>query len=77
MTKPEHNKIYCNQCEYKATQKSKLVTHIKSIHLGVKYPCAQCDYKATQKRSLLKHIKSKHSILVINVTIKQHRRLGF
>ena len=25
-----------------------LLTHIKSIHEGVKYSCAQCDYKATQ-----------------------------
>ena len=28
-----------------------LLTHIKSKHMGVKYPCHQCDFKATLKGS--------------------------
>ena len=50
----------CEQCDYKATQKGTLLTHIKSNHEGVKYSCEQCDYKATWKRSLFIHIKSFH-----------------
>ena len=50
----------CAQCDYKATRREHLLTHIKSVHEGVKFPCAQCDYKATQKSSLLRHIKSVH-----------------
>ena len=49
-----------DQCDYKATQKGHLLTHIKSIHEGVKFPCAQCDYKATTKGSLFRHMKSRH-----------------
>ena len=26
-----------------------LLTHIKSIHEGVKFPCVQCDYKETKR----------------------------
>ena len=53
-------KYPCDQCDYKATQKGDLLTHLKSIHEGVKYPCDQCDYKATQKCHLLTHSNSKH-----------------
>ena len=53
-------KFPCDQCDYKATWKSHLLTHIKSKHKGVKFPCDQCDYKATRKESLFKHIKSIH-----------------
>ena len=32
------DKFPCDQCDYKATQKSSLLTHIKSKHEGVKFP---------------------------------------
>ena len=60
MAKPVLNRIFCDQCDYKATTKSTLVTHMKSIHEGVTYPCEQCGYKANRKHHLLKHLKSKH-----------------
>ena len=60
-------KYPCDQCDFKATQKSNLLTHLKSKHEGVKYPCDQCDYKATTKGSFLIHFKSKHQVN------KQHR----
>ena len=47
----------CLQCEYKATTKSKLQTHIKPVHEGQKFPCPHCEYKATDKGNLQKHIK--------------------
>ena len=56
----EHDKFSCDQCDYKATQKSSLVTHIKLKHKGVVFPCDQCDYKAFRKGDLLNHKKLKH-----------------
>ena len=53
-------KFACDQCDYKATWKSHLLTHIKSIHEGLKIHCDQCDYKSTGRPNLLRHIKSKH-----------------
>ena len=50
----------CDQCDFKATWKSKLFTHIKSVHKGLKFPCDQCDFKATSKSHLIRHIKSIH-----------------
>ena len=40
---------YCNQCEYKTTQKDCLQQHIASVHERIVYSCNQCEYKATQK----------------------------
>ena len=34
----------CDYCAYKATTKSRLQQHVKSIHEGVKYSCEFCDY---------------------------------
>ena len=56
----------CQQCDYKAKQKGHLLTHIKTIHEGVKFPCEQCDYKATQKVSILRHVKSKHKVVKLH-----------
>ena len=54
------SKYICEQCDYKATKKGDLSTHINSIHKGVRFPCKKCDYKATQKGTLLRHIESIH-----------------
>ena len=50
----------CEDCEYKATQKSNLQTHIKSTHKGVMLSCPDCDYYATTKSNLQKHNKLVH-----------------
>ena len=50
----------CDQCDYKATQKGSLKTHIDSVHGDVRYSCDQCDYKATWKGDLTRHIDSVH-----------------
>ena len=60
-------KYPCDKCDYRATEKGHLLTHIKSKHEGVKYPCDKCDYKATQKGNLLNHIKSKHEGVKISL----------
>ena len=48
-------------CEYKATNKGNLNSHVKSVHLGVKWPCKICDFKFTDQSALRRHMKSKHS----------------
>ena len=53
-------KFSCEQCDYKAAWKGHLISHINSIHEGVKFPCEQCDYKATWKGDLSTHIRSIH-----------------
>ena len=50
----------CPECEYKATWKGNLQTHIKSIHKGITFPCSECDYKATDKSNLQRHIRTIH-----------------
>ena len=41
-------KFPCGQCDYKATKRGNLSTHINSRHLGVKFPCDQCDTRQQQ-----------------------------
>ena len=59
-SKHEILKYPCNKCDYQATKKSNLTTHIQSLHKGVKYACNQCDQQFTAQRSLKMHIQSKH-----------------
>ena len=76
MSLHESVKYPCNQCEYKATQRSNLKTHKMSVHENVKYPCNQCEYKATTNSSLKTHkcqFIRMLSILVINVNTKQQQ----
>ena len=55
-----HVKFPYNQCNYKATRKDSLLTHIQSRHEGVRFPCPRCNYKATQMENLSTHINSIH-----------------
>ena len=41
--KPNGIKFSCDQCDYKATQKGNVGTHIKFKHKGIENPCGQCD----------------------------------
>ena len=58
VTTPSHQ---CLRCDYSATQKSILQTHIETIHEGKKFPCSQCESTFTQTGSLKTHIKSVHN----------------
>ena len=50
----------CLQCEYKATTKSGLQKHVRSIHEGQKFPCLHCGSTFSQKGNLQTHMKSVH-----------------
>ena len=56
----EGTKYPCTKCTYRATQRSHLYVHIRSLHEGIKYPCNQCVYRASDQSSLKKHIQRKH-----------------
>ena len=36
------------------------MTHIESIHKGVRYPCSQCEYEATNTYYDMTHAESMH-----------------
>ena len=59
-TKQEVIRYPCNNCDYQATTKGNLQTHIQSTHEGIKFPCKECEYQATQQIHLQTHIKLKH-----------------
>ena len=57
----KQKKLYkCQQCNYQAAFKNKLIVHMRSMHEPLKYPCQQCDYKATIEMNLKRHIESRH-----------------
>ena len=60
MHKVSVSAFQCPSCEYNATQKGSLKTHIQSIHEGKTFQCSSCEYKATQKNSLKTHMQSVH-----------------
>ena len=51
--------LYC-ECDYKATRKGNLQSHINSIHDGQTFPCKHCGSEFTEKGSLKTHINSIH-----------------
>ena len=55
----------CSQCNYKATRKCYLITHIETTHLRIYHGCYKCDYKSLYKRNLIHHIKTKHDFLIL------------
>ena len=60
------NRVYkevmydCNQCDYTATLKGNLTTHIKLFHGKMKYLCNQCNFIFTLQGNLTIHIQLVH-----------------
>ena len=50
----------CHQCEHVAVSRPSLMHHIRSVHLGIRYPCQQCDYMAKRKSQLNVHVQTIH-----------------
>ncbi|XP_035662336.1 zinc finger protein 39-like [Branchiostoma floridae] len=58
--KAEEKPFMCGECGYRASNKTRLVEHMRT-HTGEKlFKCNQCHYQASLKSSLVKHMK-KHS----------------
>ena len=50
----------CTECEHKASLKSDLVRHQKSVHMGQKFQCPDCEHQFSSKGYLVTHKKSVH-----------------
>ena len=51
---------FCNQCEYKSSNKESVKTHTKSVHEAKEFPCSQCEYKSNDENTLKSHIEQNH-----------------
>ena len=68
----------CYFCVYKATVKSNIIMHKKSLHVGVRYSCNHCNHKTTQKSSLNVYIKLIHKgISAASVTSNELKRVAY
>jgi len=56
------SRFECEECDYSATQKSNLTTHIKSKHKRVlEFECNQCEGSFVRECDLSKHMRTKHN----------------
>ena len=49
--------IRAEECEYKTIQKSNLITHQRSFHIGEKFQYSDCDYESSYKTTIVSHQK--------------------
>ena len=54
------NALNCQQCDYKASNKSHMRQHVQNVHKGLKYDCTNCDYKSGDKSNLNRHMNKYH-----------------
>jgi KRAB domain-containing zinc finger protein len=61
---------FCEHCSFSSNQKSKLETHIKTIHFGIAektYQCRYCAVTCVSQQNLRKHLANKHKLLDPNI----------
>ena len=58
----------CSYCNAKFKSKSRMNSHIKARHVGVKYFCDYCDFQTSYEKSLPKHVKSVHEMTKVKET---------
>ena len=54
-------KYPCEECHYQAAQKTQLISHHQSVHIGRKHQCLKCGNKNTEKSKLSRHQNQMHS----------------
>merc|ERR1712179_615640 len=59
-----YSKFPCDYCQYSATTKHNLKTHVLSKHEGVKFPCDYCDFRGSTKGNTRAHMKKMHSAMI-------------
>jgi hypothetical protein len=64
-------KFDCSECDYHATQKGHLTTHVNNVHRGIrKYKCDHCESSFTQSSHLAIHIQSVHNKMRFVCTVE-------
>lgn len=53
-------KLFCDQCNYQASDTSTLRSHVKSLHEGIRFKCNKCDFSARWERSVKRHRQTEH-----------------
>ena len=73
----------CDECDYKATTKESIKTHIQSFHKGnqkkiyvsKRIKCNLCDKKFNKKETYYKHMKVDHDQNINQNTTNQYNKL--
>ena len=59
-----HNKLVCEQCDYRAFTKGTMANHIRNKHEGYLFSCNQCDFKNPRNDAVYAHIARIHDGVV-------------
>eukprot|EP00092_Neocalanus_flemingeri_P086858 GFUD01109507.1.p1 GENE.GFUD01109507.1~~GFUD01109507.1.p1 ORF type:complete len:737 (+),score=115.03 GFUD01109507.1:241-2451(+) len=52
--------LNCEKCEYVATNKERLQTHVRSYHSGILHECIHCEKKYKERSKYLLHLRRDH-----------------
>ena len=59
----EHDEFFfCEKCDYRAPERTRLKEHIKTKHEGFRYECDLCDFKTPNRNTLNAHKNGKHEL---------------
>jgi len=50
----------CNYCDYQATQRSHLKSHMAALHQQLVFCCDMCDFQSKWKSRMMAHTRAKH-----------------
>ena len=50
----------CNYCDYQATQRSHLKSHMAALHQQLVFCCDMCDFQSRWKSRMMAHTRAKH-----------------
>ncbi|KAK7091625.1 hypothetical protein V1264_009284 [Littorina saxatilis] len=59
MQKHYGKEFCCSECSHRFCSKNELVTHVRTVHLGIRrHPCTICGVKLSTSTNLLKHTRT-------------------
>ena len=53
---------YCDQCDFKDTQKENILNHVENEHIVINNKCDFCEFKATTTEDLVTHVQIVHQV---------------